>query len=94
MLVCFVHPPAVMSACECEVYLVCMRTDTNNDLITVRQQCSNSAQSQQTYLTFLSLCVYIKTVFLQPEYNCIIFSCFACLTDCFCMQQVMTKEII
>lgn len=49
---------------------------------------------QQSYLTFFSLCVYIETIFLQPEYNCIIFLCFACQTDCFCMQQVMTKEII
>lgn len=62
MLVCFGHPPAEIGACECEIYLLCMQTDTNNDLITVRQQCTNSAGSQQSYLTFISLCVYIKTI--------------------------------
>lgn len=81
MLVCFRQPPTVISACECEVNLVCVQTDTSNDLIAVRQQCAHSARSHQSYLKFISLCVYIKTIFLQPEFNCIIFLCFACQTD-------------
>lgn len=62
-----------MTACEYKVYLVCMWTDINNDLIIIRQQYADCARSEQSYLT--SSGTFMKTVFVQPEYNCIIFSC-------------------
>lgn len=40
----------MMTACEYKDYLVCMLTDTNNDLI-MCQQYANSARSEQSYLT-------------------------------------------
>lgn len=81
-----------MTACEYKVYLVHMQADTNNDLIITHQQYANSAGSEQSYLTASG--TFIKTVFVQPKDNCIIFSCSACQTDCFCMQQVMAKGMI
>jgi len=75
-----------------KVRLVCVQMDTNNDLTIVHQQYANSARSKQSCLT--SSGTFIKTVFVQLEYNCVVFSCFACQTDCFCMQQVMAKEIV
>lgn len=102
MFMCFRHPPAIlmiikqtcslwstMTACERKCIL---QTDTNNDLFIMSQLYANSARSEQSYLT--SSGTFIKTVFVQPEYNCIIFSCFACQTNCFCMQQVMAREMI